>query len=61
MRQAQVLDAQPDAVIAPVGGGGLLSGVAIAVKAASPATSVYGVEPRRVRRYAGDRCNAANA
>jgi threonine dehydratase len=34
-----------DAVIVPIGGGGLMSGVASAVKVASPGTRVYGVEP----------------
>ncbi len=34
-----------DVVIAPVGGGGLLSGTAIAVKAARPAARVFGAEP----------------
>lgn len=34
-----------DAVIAPVGGGGLCSGTCIAVKAISPGTPVYGAEP----------------
>ena len=33
-----------DTVIVPVGGGGLISGIAIAVKALSPATRVIGVE-----------------
>jgi threo-3-hydroxy-L-aspartate ammonia-lyase len=33
-------------VICPVGGGGLLSGVAAAIKAANPATLVIGVEPQ---------------
>jgi threonine dehydratase len=33
-----------DAVVAPVGGGGLISGVAIAVKELSPRTEVIGVE-----------------
>jgi threonine dehydratase len=33
-----------DAVVVPVGGGGLLSGIAIAVKALSPKTEVIGVE-----------------
>mgnify|MGYP001046254912 CR=1 FL=1 len=36
-----------DAVIVPVGGGGLISGTAIAVKARSPETLVIGVEPER--------------
>ena len=34
-----------DLVLAPVSGGGLLSGVATAVKSLSPHTKVYGVEP----------------
>jgi threonine dehydratase len=34
-----------DAVIVPVGGGGLIAGIATAVKQASPGTAVYGVEP----------------
>ncbi|MCY4526316.1 MAG: pyridoxal-phosphate dependent enzyme, partial [Anaerolineaceae bacterium] len=35
----------PDLVIVPVGGGGLLSGVAAALKQKRPATRVVGVEP----------------
>jgi threonine dehydratase len=35
----------PDVVLVPVGGGGLASGVATAVKAIRPATAVIGVEP----------------
>lgn len=34
-----------DAVIVPVGGGGLIAGIACAVKAADPSIAVYGVEP----------------
>ncbi|HVQ29791.1 MAG TPA: threonine/serine dehydratase [Vicinamibacteria bacterium] len=34
-----------DAVVVPIGGGGLCAGVAAAVKLASPSTLVYGVEP----------------
>jgi threonine dehydratase len=34
-----------DVVIVPVGGGGLISGIAVAVKAARPQARVYGVEP----------------
>jgi threo-3-hydroxy-L-aspartate ammonia-lyase len=34
-----------DVVVAPCGGGGLLSGTAIAVKSTSPATRVIGAEP----------------
>jgi len=39
-----VEDAQPDVVIVPVGGGGLLGGVASAVKALAPRTRVVAVE-----------------
>ena len=35
----------PDLVLVPVGGGGLLAGVAAALKLKSPATRVVGVEP----------------
>ncbi|MBI4881868.1 MAG: threonine/serine dehydratase [Planctomycetes bacterium] len=35
-----------DVVLVPVGGGGLLSGVALALSAVLPAARVYGVEPR---------------
>ena len=34
-----------DSVLVPVGGGGLISGISIAVKARNPATKVFGVEP----------------
>jgi threonine dehydratase len=37
-----------DVVVAPVGGGGLLAGTAIAVKGQSPATEVWGAEPETV-------------
>ncbi len=42
----EILEDQPalDAVIVPVGGGGLISGIAIAVKALRPETQVIGVE-----------------
>ena len=36
---------EPDLVVVPIGGGGLMSGVATAVKAVSPRTRVVGVEP----------------
>ena len=44
----ELLEALPDldVVIAPVGGGGLLSGTAIAAKALRPLVKVYGAEPR---------------
>jgi threonine dehydratase len=34
-----------DAIVVPVGGGGLIAGVAIAAKAINPRVKVYGVEP----------------
>jgi threonine dehydratase len=36
-----------DVVVVPVGGGGLISGIASAVKALRPGVRVYGVEPER--------------
>ncbi|RAK67712.1 threonine ammonia-lyase [Phenylobacterium kunshanense] len=45
VRQAQTLDATLDVVMTPCSGGGLLAGVATAVKALSPATTLIGVEP----------------
>lgn len=36
-----------DAVIAPCGGGGLLTGLALALSGASPGTKVIGIEPER--------------
>ena len=43
----EILDALPDldAIITPVGGGGLLSGVATAVKCSAPHVKVFGAEP----------------
>jgi threonine dehydratase len=45
VRQARARGAELDVVITPTSGGGLLSGVSTAVKALSPATTLYGVEP----------------
>ncbi|MDB5475069.1 MAG: threonine dehydratase [Phenylobacterium sp.] len=45
VRQAQALGATFDLVLAPVSGGGLLAGISLAVKALSPATAIWGVEP----------------
>jgi threonine dehydratase len=39
----------PDVVLVPVGGGGLVSGIATAVKGHNPATRVVAVEPERSR------------
>ncbi|UZX16200.1 threonine/serine dehydratase [Thermus sp. PS18] len=45
MAQAEEMGLFPEAVLVPVGGGGLIAGVATAVKAFSPSTLVLGVEP----------------
>ncbi len=45
MAQADALGAVPDLVLVPCGGGGLVSGVSIAVHAANPATRVMAIEP----------------
>jgi threonine dehydratase len=45
MAQAEALGAVPDAVLVCCGGGGLSTGVALAVKHAHPVTQVYTVEP----------------
>ena len=45
LAQARELGADFDVVVAPVGGGGLLAGLATAVKALSPQTAMIGVEP----------------
>ncbi len=37
---------EPDAVIVPIGGGGLISGIAVAIKEQFPACKVYGVEAK---------------
>jgi threonine dehydratase len=51
----EILDelADVDTVIVPVGGGGLLLGIAMSVKARRPAVKVYGVQP--------DECSALKA
>lgn len=45
---AELIEEHPDldAVIAPVGGGGLMAGTAIAFAALSPRTVLYGAEPK---------------
>lgn len=45
VRQAEALGAKLDVAITPCSGGGLLAGVATAVKALSPSTAMIGVEP----------------
>jgi threonine dehydratase len=41
-----------DSVIVPVGGGGLVSGIAIAIKSLKPSAQVYGVEPSGATKMA---------
>lgn len=43
--QAAALGVELDAVIVPIGGGGLCAGVAAAIKLARPSCKVFGVEP----------------
>ena len=45
VRQAQAQGAELDMVIGPASGGGLLAGVSLAVKALSPRTEIWAVEP----------------
>jgi len=46
----EIVQQVPDveAVIVPIGGGGLIGGIACAVKETSPRTRVYGVQPSRL-------------
>lgn len=44
-------EAQLDVVVVPVGGGGLITGIATAVKAIKPDIRVVGVEPMGASRY----------
>lgn len=60
MQQMQSITRLPDTLLCPVGGGGLLAGVATAVSATSTSTRIYGVEPEhfddhRQSRLAGQR------
>ena len=52
MQQAKDLGAELDAVLVCCAGGGLLSGISLAVKTASPDTSVHSVEPEGFDDYA---------
>lgn len=45
MQQAAATGAQPDCVLAPCSGGGLITGIALAVKHLRPQAEVYAVEP----------------
>ena len=44
-----------DTVVVPLGGGGVLAGVAVAVKESNPNVRVVGVEPDRIPRYSESR------
>jgi threonine dehydratase len=45
VRQARALGAELDLALAPISGGGLIGGLSVALKALSPATDIWGVEP----------------
>lgn len=44
-----------DTVVVPLGGGGVLAGIAVAVKETNPSVRVVGVEPSRIPRYSESR------
>ena len=50
----EMLEQQPDldAVVVPVGGGGLIAGIATAVKESAPRVRVYGADPAVLPAYA---------
>jgi threonine dehydratase len=50
-RQAEAAGASIDAVLAPISGGGLAAGVAIAVKSRFPKAEIYCVEPKGFDDY----------
>jgi threonine dehydratase len=41
----------PDAVVVPVGGGGLIAGIAVAIKTLSPSTKIIGVESEKCASF----------
>ena len=64
--QAAAEGAALDLLVGPIGGGGLMAGVAVAVRARSPATAIFGVEPEgfddtRLSLAAGERRSAPPA
>ena len=46
----EILEQHPeiDAIVSPIGGGGLIGGIACAVKEIRPAVKVYGVQPAKI-------------
>ena len=64
--QAAARGARLDLLLAPVGGGGLMAGVSLAMKTLSPHTELYGIEPAgfddtRLSLEAGERVGAPPA
>lgn len=57
----EIAEQSPDlaAVVVPTSGGGLISGVALAIKALRPEVRVIGAEPRNVARFAASRAAGA--
>lgn len=45
VRQAAAMGATVDTLLCPVGGGGLIAGIGLALSVLSPQTRIYGVEP----------------
>jgi threonine dehydratase len=46
----EILEQHPDieAIVAPIGGGGLIGGIACSVKETNPAVQIFGVQPARI-------------
>ena len=66
MEQAEATGVKLDLVAGPIGGGGLMAGVATAVKARAPDVAIWGVEPEgfddaRLSLQAGERREASRA
>ena len=57
----EILEQVPDveAVVIPVGGGGLLAGVALAIKTLRPEVQIIGVEPEGAAKFAAAVCHGS--